>query len=169
MSDQLIISLHENASNFFDKVHQKNQEGMQCAKGCSQCCKVDLSIFEIEADRIRNWFNGLDSKEQNQLRGLWSQSSEKAQEGYCEFLYGDSCSVYPARATICRTQGLPLFLEKENILDYCPLNFSENPPEKSDWLNLERLNTMLSMAAASVKRDQRISLKDLKKELRDII
>ncbi|MGZ3809289.1 MAG: YkgJ family cysteine cluster protein, partial [Bacteriovorax sp.] len=83
----------------------------------------------------------------------------------CAFLYDDRCTIYEARPVICRTQGAPLFLQEENVLDYCPLNFKEGDPPKEDWLNLDRLNTLLSFAAKTSGLEKRITLKKLKQEL----
>ena len=157
-----IISLHENASAFFEKIYQKNSKQMECKKGCSKCCETDISVFEIEADRIREWFLSQEVEVKNKFKEEWQKPGDKKN---CTFLVEDSCTVYEARPLICRTQGLPLFLSSENSLDYCPLNFTEGNPEKSDWLNLERMNTLLSIAAKSQKKEERISLKNLKKEL----
>lgn len=165
-SDQIIKTLHQNASAFFDKVIAKNENQMNCKKGCSACCRVDLSVFEIESTLIKNWFLSLSKSDQINLLELWENPS---QDGFCQFLKNDICTVYEARPTICRTQGLPLFIESENLLDYCPLNFQETAPEKGDWLNLERLNTMLSLAASSQQKDSRIRLTDLQLELKNLV
>lgn len=157
-----IITLQENASSFFDKTSQKHAEQMECKKGCSKCCKTDISVFEIEGDRINEWFYAQDELKQKELLELWNGPN---QEGYCTFLYNDQCTVYEARPLICRTQGLPLFLSTDNVLDYCPLNFTAGDPPKEDWLNLERMNTLLSFAASSMKKDARIRLKKLKAKL----
>lgn len=157
-----ILSLQENASAFFEKVYLKNSLQMECKKGCSKCCQTDIGVFEIEADRIRNWFYSLSLESQAELKNLWKMPVEK---GSCAFLNDNACTIYEARPLICRTQGLPLFLSSENALDYCPLNFTSGDPEKSDWLNLERMNTMLSIAAKSVSKESRIRLVKLKEEL----
>jgi len=157
-----IVSLHENASDFFDKVFTKNSLQMDCKKGCSKCCQTDISVFEIEADRIRQWFNSQSIEEKIKLKSLWCIPSVKVN---CSFLVNDNCTIYEARPLICRTQGLPLYLSSENSLDYCPLNFKSGNPEKSDWLNLERMNTLLSIAAKSVKKEGRVRLLKLKLEL----
>lgn len=154
-----IITLQENASGFFDKIHQKHMAQMECKKGCSKCCKTDISVFEIESERINEWFKAQPELEQKKLTELWATPH---QEGHCSFLYNDQCTIYEARPLICRTQGLPLFLSTENVLDYCPLNFKAGDPPKEDWLNLERMNTLLSFAASSSKKDSRIRLKKLK-------
>lgn len=159
-----IATLQQNASDFFDKIAEKNALNMECKKGCSQCCMTDISVFEIEADRIRDYVRThvADSEKRDQLQKVWET---KPIAGACHFLIENQCSIYEARPVICRTQGLPLYLSTENVLDFCPFNFKDGNPDKSDWLNLERLNTMLSIAAKSGGKDGRITFKKLKKEL----
>lgn len=157
-----IETLQENASGFFDKVIGLYQSEMKCKEGCSKCCYTDISVFSVEGKRIEDWFDHLEEKAQNDLQELWQTKNEP---GACSFLYNDACSIYPARPVICRTQGAPLFIASENKLDYCPLNFESKDPEKTDWLNLERLNTMLSLAAKSAGLEDRIRLKKLKASL----
>lgn len=162
MADNPVVTLQQNATGFFDKIQAKHPEAMECKKGCSKCCQTDISVFDIEADRIRVWFSAQDIKVQDELKTLWT---ENPPTGSCTFLYSEQCSIYEARPLICRTQGLPLFISTENILDYCPLNFKAGDPPKEDWLNLERMNTLLTFAAKSTGRDQRIRLKKLKSHL----
>lgn len=157
-----VITLQENASEFFEKISQKHSTAMECKAGCSKCCMTDISVFDIEADRIAEWFSLLSVEKQNELTQLWQTPNEA---GACSFLYEGLCSIYEARPLICRTQGLPLYVASENVLDYCPLNFKAGDPEKSDWLNLERMNTLLSFAAKSTQKEGRIRLKKLKGQL----
>lgn len=157
-----IVTLQENASGFFDKIAQKYSNSMECKKGCSKCCQTDISVFEIETDRIEEWFHAQNSGEKARLLETWKIPN---QESYCTFLYNDQCTIYEARPLICRTQGLPLFVASENALDYCPLNFKAGDPPKEDWLNLERMNTLLAFAATSSNKDKRIRLKKLKAKL----
>lgn len=157
-----IVTLQENASAFFDKIAGKHSQQMTCQKGCSKCCYTDISVFKVESERISEWYNSLESEKQKELQTLWASKNEP---GACSFLYNDQCTIYEARPVICRTQGAPLFIASENKLDYCPLNFTESDPPKDDWLNLERLNTMLSLAAKSSGLDERIRLKKLKLSL----
>jgi Fe-S-cluster containining protein len=157
-----IETLQENASGFFEKIMTKYSADMKCAEGCSKCCYTDISIFKVESERLLAWFNSQSSETKLELQTLWKQPVEK---GACTFLYNDRCSVYEARPVICRTQGAPLYLASENSLDYCPLNFEQGDPPKEDWLNLERLNTMLSLAAKTSGLDERIRLKKFKAEI----
>ncbi|MGZ3789833.1 MAG: YkgJ family cysteine cluster protein [Bacteriovorax sp.] len=162
MMKKPIESLQENASGFFDKVQGKHASKMACTEGCSKCCYTDISIFQVEGERIREWFNSQDEVKQSELKSAWKNP---VQDKACAFLYDDRCTIYEARPVICRTQGAPLFLQEENVLDYCPLNFKEGDPPKEDWLNLDRLNTLLSFAAKTSGLEKRITLKKLKQEL----
>ena len=157
-----IDSLQENASGFFDKISTKYSSEMKCKEGCSKCCFTDISIFQVESERIKEWFKTLELEVQERLKALWLTKNES---GACAFLYDNKCTIYEARPVICRTQGAPLYLASENALDYCQLNFESGDPEKADWLNLERLNTMLSLAAKTSNLEERIRLKKLKIQL----
>ena len=157
-----IETLQENASGFFEKINNKYSSEMKCKEGCSKCCYTDISIFKVESARIKDWFNTLSLEVQKELQTLWATKTES---GACTFLYKDRCTIYEARPVICRTQGAPLFIASENSLDYCPLNFEAGDPPKEDWLNLERLNTMLSLAAKTTGLEERVRLKKFKASL----
>jgi len=157
-----IESLWENASMFFDKVALKYGKEMSCKSGCSKCCHTDISVFDVESNILEKWFLHLSDEAKLDLKNKWK---EPRLNSACVFLHQDKCTVYPARPIICRTQGLPLHLSTENILDYCDLNFLNTTPEKEDWLNLDRLNTLLTLAAKTSKKDQRQSLKKIQKKL----
>lgn len=86
---------------------------MQCARGCNQCCTDGLTVFEVEADRIRGAHPAL----------LASGTPHPA--GACAFLDTDgACRIYEVRPYVCRTQGLPLrWTDREaEYRDICPLN-----------------------------------------------
>ncbi len=171
--------LQDNASNFFSNIFKKHDGSFSCKEGCSKCCYVDLSIFEVEAARISAWFVGLNEFEKNTLLSSWKKSKEvlgKNANGKehtnCAFLVDERCSVYEVRPLICRTQGAPLYFEEDKIFDICPLNFENQAlPEKNEWLNVERLNALLSLVQSQYAKDteanssNRISLKTLRKNL----
>lgn len=125
---------------------------MQCQSGCSRCCLVDLSVFQIEADTIRAWFSSLTFAEQDELRKQWKTPLQKGlnfhneEVGACPFLRNDRCTIYEVRPLICRSQGLPLkfsFDEQEGV-DACPLNFNGTELELSNCLDLDKLNQILA-------------------------
>lgn len=168
-------TLQENAEQFFDKIFDKHKLNMNCAKGCAKCCHTDISIFTWEAELIVDWFMAHSESQKNSLKSLWMNDQEKGLDQYeneampCAFLFDNACSIYEVRPVICRTQGAPLFVNE--AVDACPLNFTEQFPEKTDWLELSRLNTLSSLvqmnykASYSFLNEERIELKDLRKIL----
>lgn len=101
------------------------QHELQCRRGCASCCVDELTVFEVEADRIRESFGEL------------LATGQPGPVGACAFLDGEgACRIYEARPYVCRTQGLPLrWLEEDEedeiveFRDICPLNAEATPPE----------------------------------------
>jgi Fe-S-cluster containining protein len=187
------IKLQKNASEFFERTHEKYAAEMRCAKGCSRCCNVELNIFEVEATVIVEWFDSLPADAQEKLVGVWKSmdslteqpTETKKKTKACSFLDSSGqCSIYDARPVICRTQGAPLMLKKtlpnqeiQLEVDVCPLNFTrENSfPPQAEWLDLVKLNTLLSISenffqkekkgsepALPKNKETRVPLKELK-------
>lgn len=175
-----LASLQENGSQFFSKVFDKYPNSFSCKEGCSKCCYVDLSVFEIEAANIVSWFFLLPISRQNELKNIWRQQELELGENAnqepnyaCAFLVNEKCSVYEARPLICRTQGAPLFFQEVNKVDICPLNFQdEELPLKEDWLSVDRINMLLGLVQnqyakeAGKKLETRVPLKDLQNFLK---
>ena len=112
----------------------RHRERLQCRLGCASCCVDDLTVFEIEAERIRRAHSGL-------LR-----DAAPHEPGACAFLDEQgACRIYPDRPYICRTQGLPLRwfdeVPGDSVVerrDICPLNEPgvplEDLPDEDCWL-----------------------------------
>ena len=86
---------------------------LACARGCSGCCVDGLTVFEVEADRIRRG-----------AADLLATAAPHA-PGRCAFLGSEGeCRIYALRPYVCRTQGLPLrWIEDEtDYRDICELN-----------------------------------------------
>lgn len=101
-------------------------ERITCRLGCTNCCRDDLTVFPIEAERIRRGAAEL------------IRSARAHPPGACAFLdpAGGACRIYDDRPYVCRTQGLPLrwFADdpERGPLEYrdiCPLNESGPPLE----------------------------------------
>ncbi|HEY8120080.1 MAG TPA: YkgJ family cysteine cluster protein [Myxococcota bacterium] len=95
---------------------------LQCRRGCSACCVDGITVFAVEAERIRAQHAEL------LARGAPHSS------GACAFLDAEgACRVYADRPYVCRTQGLPLrWLDEERaaeLRDICPLNEAGEPLE----------------------------------------
>jgi Fe-S-cluster containining protein len=103
----------------------RHRERLACQRGCSGCCVDGLTVFEVEAARIRRAHPDL------------LDEGSPAPGGRCAFLDGEGgCRVYAVRPYVCRTQGLPLRWREETetgaeeARDICPLN-AEGPPLES--------------------------------------
>lgn len=108
---------------------------LSCRRGCADCCVDGLTVFEVEAERIRRQYPQV-------LAG------EPGPPGMCPFLSPEdrSCRVYAARPYVCRTQGFGLRWfeedeETEEVVEYrdiCPLNLDALDPatasESQLWL-----------------------------------
>ena len=156
---QLIRELQANASRFFESFYARHGRHMQCSLGCSKCCREGLTVFPVEAQSIFGWFEELSPKEKLDLGLSWSALDEERENGTgCVFLRGNACSIYQVRPLVCRVQGLPLLLKRAGDFDdliendvelsLCELNFQDSTalPDQGEWLNLDRLNTLLAIA-----------------------
>ena len=175
MNDYL-KQLHQKILEHQLRVEGNYPQGMQCKNGCSQCCYVSLSVFNIEAQLIKDWFTALKPSEKEVLKEKWLTPAQRKDNFFgepkesCPFLVNESCTIYEVRPIICRTQGLPLkfVLEKEVAVDACPLNFEDTELELGDCLDLDKLNLILSSLQIQDRSSERISLKELKEHLKKI-
>lgn len=158
-------ALQANASGFFQKIFEAHGTHMACRAGCSACCHVSLEVFPSEAARILRWAQELSpearralethlqrAKEQGGSPGLDAAGKRRTP---CVFLADGLCGIYEARPVICRTQGAPLQIKKDdgkgNVtveVDACPLNFRDDGslPPPAEWLDLERLTVLQVLA-----------------------
>jgi hypothetical protein len=132
--------LHSEVDSKVDALSKRHVGRLQCGRGCADCCLDDLSVYEVEAERIRV----------HHARLLRDGTPHTA--GRCAFLDEDhSCRIYPDRPYVCRTQGLPLRWfgpadsksaspgnEIAELRDICPLNLEGPPlseiPDDDCWL-----------------------------------
>ena len=126
---------------------QRLQSFINCAPGCSPCCRK-FSVLPLEAALIY---------------GSAPPSLKPISGGeQCPLLANDRCSIYPKRPLICRTQGLPIgYVDETNEqieVSACPLNFSEDHPfEYEDLLMLDPFNTRLTILNSSYCKEAGIA------------
>jgi Fe-S-cluster containining protein len=111
----MIDALHEEVDRRAAALAARHAAKMACARGCSGCCVDDLTVFEVEAERIRG-----------AAASLLAEAAPHP-PGRCAFLGSEGeCRIYAARPYVCRTQGLPLrWLDDDAQVEYrdiCELN-----------------------------------------------
>lgn len=119
-----LLRLHREIDERCAPLVGRHTARLRCARGCKACCVDDLTVFEVEAERIRRSHAGL----------LRRGAPHPA--GSCAFLDdAGSCRIYASRPHVCRTQGLPLrWLERAEdgygveFRDICPLNEDPSSP-----------------------------------------
>lgn len=109
-----IRSFHQDVDRAVAGVTARLPFRLACGRGCSDCCQDGLTVFPVEAERIRAEAADL------------LAAAEPAPAGRCAFLDEEgACRIYACRPYVCRTQGLPLAWEAgpgETDRDLCPLS-----------------------------------------------
>lgn len=125
--------MHEDVDHAVAALAARHAGRLQCRLGCAACCVDDITVFAVEAERIRGAHAAL------------LEDGQPHPPGACAFLDGDgACRVYADRPYVCRTQGLPLRWfgegrgdEITEQRDICPLNEPGPPlttlPEDACW------------------------------------
>jgi Fe-S-cluster containining protein len=118
--------LHREVDREAEELSRLHAARLRCRWGCSRCCIDGITVFEIEAEHIRDRHAGL------------LEAGRANREGACAFLddHG-ACRIYESRPYVCRTQGLPLRwfsddveAERVEYRDICALNeLREEPVE----------------------------------------
>ncbi len=118
-----LVAFHRRIEDAATRLARSHGPRLKCRRGCADCCRDDLTVFTVEAERIRRDFPAV-------------LTQAPRTPGACAFLNdGSSCRIYPARPYVCRTQGLPLRYfeideegEVREYRDICPLNEPDGPP-----------------------------------------
>jgi hypothetical protein len=129
---------------------------LACRAGCCSCCRHDLSVFEVEADSVRTTILNLPEKTRERIVAQAEnvrRLKNLGKKACCPMLLENRCAIYHCRPIICRTQGLPLLITKEDgtqEVDFCPFNFA-NPGATAELdpqylMDLEPINAKLVMA-----------------------
>jgi Fe-S-cluster containining protein len=69
-----------------------------CGKGCSACCKMNVSITSVEAERLA----AVSGKPVVRPPHPMTHPEDKFSGVPCPFLVEDACSVYEVRPYVCR-------------------------------------------------------------------
>jgi Fe-S-cluster containining protein len=115
-----VEALHREIDGLTEQLETHHAARLSCKRGCADCCVDGITVFEVEAERIRAHHAELLDR------------GEPHPPGACAFLDAEgSCRIYADRPYVCRTQGLPLrWIDEEAMVerrDICELN-EEGPP-----------------------------------------
>jgi Fe-S-cluster containining protein len=122
----MLAVLHSEVDSRAAAIAERHAGKLECRRSCFGCCVDGITVFEVEAERIR-------SKAAQLLA-----SGAPHPPGRCAFLGAEGeCRIYEVRPYVCRTQGLPLrWLDHEAEAEYrdiCELNeavpLTAIPPE----------------------------------------
>ncbi len=165
LCDTSAVLLHEALAKLHAEVDQavapleaQHSERLVCKRGCHDCCVDALTVFEIEADRIRHAYPKL------------LDHGDPHPTGACAFLDADgACRVYDVRPYVCRTQGLPLRWTDDDVgaeyRDICALNEPGPPITELDADDCWTLGTyeaqLATLQSHSQGSLQRVALRDL--------
>lgn len=113
-----VLRLHVVVDELAAPIERAQPGALACREGCAGCCVDELTVFEIEAELLRERYASLFAE------------GAPGPVGACAMLDAKgACRVYAHRPYVCRTQGLPLrWLEEDDAgeafeaRDVCPLN-----------------------------------------------
>ena len=89
-----LVKVYQLLADFSDA----SEPFVACSKGCSACCKMNVDITSIEAERL----SAASGKRMASVRAPLRRSTDEFSGVPCPFLVGDVCSVYEARPYACR-------------------------------------------------------------------
>ena len=155
-------ALHREVDEGARALETAHCDRLRCTLGCCFCCVDEITVFEIEAERIVRHHPKL------------LAAGEPHPVGGCAFLNEvGACRIYEHRPYVCRTQGLPLRWQDETpngepaeLRDICPLNESgraiEELPAEECW-EIGPIEERLAIlqAARDGGRRTRVRLRDL--------
>ena len=82
-----------------DEITQVAKPFIACGNGCANCCKMNVMISTVEAERIGNAIGSNPAK----ITASRRHDQSRFLGVSCTFLKNDSCSIYSDRPLVCRT------------------------------------------------------------------
>jgi Fe-S-cluster containining protein len=121
-----------------ESIEARYGEHISCRPACSECCRAGLTVVLVEAVVIGE---SLKIPEERIL--LQAGQPPLTEEGSCAMLTLDGlCRIYKHHPILCRTHGLPLRYEENEII-ICYKNFLVREPHESALIDMQDINTQL--------------------------
>jgi Fe-S-cluster containining protein len=169
--------LHAKVDAFFARVEARHGEDMQCQTGCSDCCRVRLTITSVEAAAIADEVARWPAERRRALTaadpGGGSGDGPGSGPGdRCAALdAAGRCRIYAARPIVCRSHGVPIRLRRGAlpVVEACFRNFTRTEPAADCVLD----QTTLSALTLAIDREaggdgSRVDLAALLADLADL-
>lgn len=160
-------ALQARVDAFFEKVHARFPQDMQCKPGCTACCISGLTVTLVEAAAIQDALDALP----DDLRAHLARAAGHKSPACPALLDDGKCAIYAARPLVCRSHGVPIKLKgRLPVIQSCELNFTSGGPENAPGefvLDQETLSTVLLAIDAAFSKEldeepgQRIPLRAL--------
>jgi Fe-S-cluster containining protein len=158
---------------FFSRVEARHGGDMQCRTGCSDCCRVRLTVTGVEAAAIRDEVARWSDEQRRTLADLPDDPER------CRALDGNGrCLIYAARPIVCRSHGAPIKIQQGKlqqgkiqqdrlpVIQSCFRNFTSTTPDADCVLDQTTLSAMtLAVDRAAGGDGSRVELADLLDEL----
>jgi Fe-S-cluster containining protein len=152
-----LADVQTKVDTFFARVEQRHGDDMQCRTGCSDCCRVRLTITSIEATAIRDEVAAWPPERRAAL-------AEAGPTDRCAALDpGGRCKIYAARPIVCRSHGVPIRMHERSlpVVRACHRNFTHTEPDADCILDQTTLSALV-LAVDRVAGDHpRIDLAEL--------
>ena len=133
---------------FFARVEARHGGDMQCRTGCSDCCRVRLSVTSVEAAAIRA---EVAAWPEARRRALAEPAAGDDAGGCAALDAAGRCRIYAARPLVCRSHGAPIRLREDSlpVVRSCHRNFTRTTPDPDCVLD----QTTLSALVLAVDRE----------------
>jgi Fe-S-cluster containining protein len=146
---------------FFERVHTRHGDDMQCSTGCSDCCHVRLTVTLVEADAIRDEL----ATWTDERRAALTANATAAPPDRCTALdAAGRCLIYAARPITCRSHGAPIRMRQGSlpVVQSCHRNFTHTTPDPTCVIDQETLSALtLVVDKAAGYRGDRVDLATL--------
>jgi hypothetical protein len=137
--------LHAKVDAFFARALARHGDDMECRTGCSDCCRVRLTITGVEAAAIRDEVAGWPAAERRALAAAGPEDRCAALDD------AGRCRIYAARPIVCRSHGVPIRMRRGGlpVVESCFRNFTRTEPAADCVLD----QTTLSALTLAIDRE----------------
>lgn len=164
--------LHAKVDAFFARVEARHGDDMQCRTGCSDCCRVRLSVTGVEAAAIASEALRWPEARRRALAPAPAGPGPAPSDRCAALDEAGRCRIYEARPIVCRSHGVPIRMRREAqpvslpVIETCPRNFARTEPAPDCVLDQTTLSAMtLAIDREAGGDGSRVDLADLLAEL----